>query len=197
MSFRGAPCVCVRHCQLRTLVVGVHLNQRHRHRHRQPLPAPTFSSLSSLSAFAVFSALAPPDAAPWPGDGCACGTQPLHPLLFLSPCALPSFPLCHFEPTVAELVVIALRWLHFRSLSSLLRLRYVSDAFAARIPSFLPSSFLSYPPPYPPLFVLQPAFAELTVLTCRACLYALFALCAFDTLCSFCARSAPCCVVAR
>ena len=148
VSFRGAPCVCVRHCQLRTLVVGVHLNQRHRHRHRQPLPAPTFSSLSSLSAFAVFSALAPPDAAPWPGDGCACGTQPLHPLLSLSPCALPS-------------------------------------------------SFFSYPPPYPPLFVLQPAFAELTVLTCLACLYALFALCAFDTLCSFCARSAPCCVVAR
>lgn len=49
----------------------------------------------------------------------------------------PSFPLCHFEPTVAELVVIALRWLHFLSLSSLLRLGYVSDAFAARIPTFL------------------------------------------------------------
>ena len=114
------------------------MNQRHRlrYRHRQPLP-PTFSSLCLLSALAVFSALAPTDAAPWPGDGCACGAQPLHPLLFLSPCAPPSFPLCHFEPTVAELVVIALRWLHFRSLSSLLRLGYVSDAFAARIPTFL------------------------------------------------------------
>ena len=33
--------------------------------------------------------------------------------------------------------MIALRWLHFRSLSSLLRLGYVSDAFAARIPTFL------------------------------------------------------------
>jgi len=33
--------------------------------------------------------------------------------------------------------VIALRWLHFLSLSSLLRLGYVSDAFAARIPTFL------------------------------------------------------------
>lgn len=114
------------------------MNQRHRlrHRHRQPLP-PTFSSLSLLSALAVFSALAPPDAAPWSGDGCACGAQPLHPFLFLSPCGPPSFPLCHFEPTVAELVVIALRWLHFLSLSSLLRLGYVSDAFAARIPTFL------------------------------------------------------------
>ena len=178
------------------------LQQRHRHRHQHRQQLNVAFPYALIALIALFALCARCSLCARPDRALArrstrlrrATPSPFPPSLTL---ATPSFPLCHFEPTVAELVVIALRWLHFRSLNSLLRLGYVSDAFAARIPSFLPSSFFSYPPPYPPLFVLQPAFAELTVLTCLACLYALFALCAFDTLCSFCARSAPCCVVAR
>ena len=121
---------------------GVHLNQRqqqrqcyssgtgtgtgtgtgHRHQHRQQLNVAFPYALIALFALCARCSLcARPDRALARRSTRLrrATPSPSPPSLTL---ATPSFPLCHFEPTVAELVALALSWLPFRYLNSLLHL---------------------------------------------------------------------------